>query len=118
MSALAHTELHFLLDDQGSLIVYQESGAPWAGVLAFSSEPRAREFLRQSNLAAAEIAAIATSDRDAIAELIKNLKPRAIRNLLLDLDYRTGRCTRVEFEGEALGAAADHQFEPNNRRRG
>jgi hypothetical protein len=104
------TELHFLLDSGGALIVFQEKEASWAGVLAFSSEARAREFLRQSNLEAAEIAAIASGDRAGIAQLIMLVKPRAVRNLLLDLDYATGKCIRVEFQGDALGAAVEHQF--------
>jgi hypothetical protein len=104
------TELHFLLDRAGALIVFQEKDASWAGVLAFSSEARAREFLRQSNLEAEEIAAIASGDRAGIAQLIMLVKPRAVRNLLLDLDYATGKCIRVEFEGDALGAAVEHQF--------
>jgi hypothetical protein len=104
------TELHFLLDRAGALIVFQEKEASWAGVLAFSSESRAREFLRQSNLEAEEIASIATGDRAGIAQLITLVKPRAVRNLLLDLDYASGKCIRVEFQGDALGAAAQHQF--------
>ena len=35
-------EFHFLLDSAGALIVFQETAAPWASVLAFSSEDRAR----------------------------------------------------------------------------
>lgn len=116
MSPPADKELHFLLDDAGALIAYQETGASWAGVLAFSSEDRAREFARTANLAAAEIAAIATGDPAAVAALVRSVKPRAIRNLLLDLDYATGRCTQVEFEGDALGAAAPRQFTPRGHR--
>lgn len=112
MSAELPSELHFLLDSAGALIVFQETDASWTGVLAFSSEARAREFLRQSNLDAAEIAAIATGDRAGIAQLIALVKRRAVRNLLLDLDYATGACTRIEFEGDALGRASDHQFSP------
>ena len=36
MSALAAKELHLLLDSSGALIVYQEEGTHWAGVLGFS----------------------------------------------------------------------------------
>jgi hypothetical protein len=104
------SELHFLLDGAGALIVFQEKDASWAGVLAFSSEDRAREFLRQSKLEAAEIAAIATGDRAGVAQLIALVKRRAVRNLLLDLDYATGKCIRVEFQGDALGGGASHQF--------
>ena len=109
---IAPSELHFLLDQHGALIVYQQKDASWAGALAFSSELRAQEFLSRTKLEASEIAAIATADADAIAALIQSLKPRAVRNLLLDLDYQTGRCTRIEFDGLALGAAVEHQFEP------
>jgi len=112
VSALQHNELHFLLDQRGSLIVYQENTASWVGALAFSSEERARQFLRDSKLDASEIAAIDTGDPDALAALIGSLKPRAVRNLLLDLDYRTGHCTRIEFDGVGLGAPLEHQFKP------
>jgi hypothetical protein len=110
LSAQLPDELHFLLDSAGALIVFQEKEASWAGVLAFSSEERAREFLRQSDLEAAEIAAIASGDRAGIAQLVAMVKRRAIRNLLLDLDYTSGKCTRIEFAGDALGSATEHQF--------
>jgi hypothetical protein len=42
MSAIAAKQLHLLLDRAGALIVYQEEGTHWAGVLGFSSEERAR----------------------------------------------------------------------------
>src|SRR4029077_7045201 len=58
LSALAAKELHLLLDSSGALIVYQEEGTHWAGVLGFSSEARAREFVAASHLDAAETAAI------------------------------------------------------------
>jgi hypothetical protein len=110
LSAQLPDELHFLLDSAGALIVFQEKEASWAGVLAFSSEERAREFLRTSNLEAAEIAAIASGDRAGIAQLVAMVKRRAIRNLLLDLDYTSGKCLRIEFAGDALGPAIEHQF--------
>jgi len=105
-------EFHFLLDSSGALIVFQETGSSWANVLAFSTENRAREFIRQSKLEVAEIAAIAASDRDEMAKLIRSVKPRAVRNLLLDLDYASGDCLAVEFEGEALGIARDYRLSP------
>jgi hypothetical protein len=105
-------ELHFLLDSTGALIVFQETGSPWANVLAFSTENRAREFIRQSRLEVAEIAAIAASDGGEIAKLIRSVKPRAVRNLLLDLDYASGACRAVEFEGDALGIARDFRLSP------
>lgn len=96
-------ELHFLLDRSGALIAFQTTGASWAAVLAFSSEARAQEFVRQSKLDAAEIAAINTGDTDAVGELVRSVKRRAIRNLLLDLDYATGRGIAIDFLGDALG---------------
>ncbi len=105
-------EFHFLLDSAGALIVFQETGAPWASVLAFSSEDRAREFIRSSKLEVAEIAALDSGDRDAIAELIRNVKRRAVRNLLLDLDYASGDCVALEFEGDALGVEHSHRLTP------
>ncbi|HZC45385.1 MAG TPA: hypothetical protein VE243_02855 [Candidatus Acidoferrum sp.] len=112
MSSSIPTEIHLLLDSAGALIVFQEKGATWAGVLAFSSEDKAREFCRTSNLDAAEIAAISTADSDAVASLIASIKRRAIRNLLLDLDYKTGLCTQIDFDGDTFGLATSRQFTP------
>ena len=112
MSSSLPKELHLLLDSAGALIVFQEKSATWAGVLAFSSEDRAREFCRTSNLDAAEVAAISTADPDAVATLIASIKRRAIRNVLLDLDYKTGACTQIDFEGDAFGNAVSRQFTP------
>jgi hypothetical protein len=106
-------EFHFLLDSSGALIVFQETGAPWASVLAFSNEDRAREFIEQSKLEVAEIAALAAADRVEMTGLIRTLKPRAVRNLLLDLDYATGECLAIEFDGDALGLARPHRLSPN-----
>lgn len=105
-------EFHFLLDASGALVVFQPKGASWAGVVAFSSEERAREFIRASGVDAREIAVIASRDSDSIAELVRNLKRRAVRNLLLDLDYASGECIAIEFEGDSLGIAHPHRFVP------
>jgi hypothetical protein len=107
-------ELHLLLDSAGALIVFQEKGATWAGVLAFSSEDKAREFCRTSNLDAAEVAAISADDTNAVATLITSIKRRAIRNVLLDLDYKTGACTQIDFDGDSFGSLAPRQFTPHN----
>ncbi len=112
MSSSLPKELHLLLDSAGAVIVFQEKGATWAGVLAFSSEEKAREFCRTSNLDAAEVAAISADDTQAVATLIASIKRRAIRNVLLDLDYKTGACTQIDFEGDAFGAIAPRQFTP------
>ena len=112
MSELIPKEIHLLLDSAGALIVFQEKGAPWAGVLAFTSEDKAREFCARSHLDAAEIGAISTDDREAVAGLISSIKRRAIRNLLLDLDYQTGSCTQIDFDGDAFGPATARQFTP------
>jgi hypothetical protein len=112
VSASLPKELHLLLDSAGALIVFQEKGATWAGVLAFSSENNAREFCRTSNLDAAEIAALSTDDAQAVAGLIASIKRRAIRNLLLDLDYKTGACTQIDFDGDSFGTVAPRQFTP------
>jgi hypothetical protein len=106
------SELYFLLDARGALIVYQENETSWVGVLAFSSEARAREFADASKLEVCEIAAIAAADRDALSALVRQVKTRAVRNLLLDLDYRSGGCTMVEFEGDGLGPSRQWQFTP------
>lgn len=109
------TELYFLLDAHGSLIVYQEKDTSWLGVLAFSSAAKAREFINASKLDVADLAAISARDRESIAGLITQVKRRAARNLLLDLDYQSGNCTMVEFEGDALGASRPWQFTPKTR---
>ena len=105
-------EFHFLIDAAGALIVFQETGAAWASVLAFSSEKLAREFLERSNLEVSEIGALDESDVGAIANLIRAVKPRAVRNILLDLDYATGECVAIEFEGDELGIERAHRLTP------
>jgi hypothetical protein len=112
VSSSVPKELHLLLDSSGALIVFQEKGATWAGVLAFSNEDKASEFCRISNLDAAEVASILTDDHQAVAGLIASIKRRAIRNLLLDLDYKTGACTQIDFDGESFGTAVPRQFTP------
>jgi hypothetical protein len=113
LSALAAKELHLLLDAAGALIVYQEEGAHWAGVLGFSSEARAREFVAASHLDAAETAAIDPADAAQVASLIEAVKRRAVRYLLLDLAWRTGECVQVEFDGLGFGAARERRFTPH-----
>ncbi|HTT77077.1 MAG TPA: hypothetical protein VMF50_14000 [Candidatus Binataceae bacterium] len=105
-------ELHFLLDREGALIAFQEKDHSWAGALAFSSEDLARRLADQSRLEAAEIAVIDTGDHASVAALITTLKRRPIRYLLLDLDYQTGQCRQVDFEGDSFGAITSRQFTP------
>ena len=109
-------ELHFLLDSGGALIVFEEKDTAWAGVLAFSSEESARAFCRISKVEVAEVAAIETADRDSIAALIREVKRRAVRYVLLDLDYHSGRCVQIDFEGDALGSSRERQFSPREHR--
>jgi len=106
------SELYFLLDARGALVVYQENETSWVGVLAFSSEPRAHEFINASRLEVSEIASISVADRESVAGLIGQVKKRAVRNLLLDLDYHSGACTMVEFAGDALGPSRQWHFAP------
>ena len=113
MSAPLASEIHLLLDSAGALIVYQEEGAHWAGVLGFSSQARAREFVAASHLEAAEMGAIDPADAAQVASLIEAVKLRAVRYLLLDLDWRTGTCVQVEFEGNAFGPARERQLTPH-----
>ncbi len=113
LNALAAKELHLLLDSAGALIVYQEEGTHWAGVLGFSSEERAREFVAASHLDAAETAAIDPADPAQVASLVNAVKQRAVRYLLLDLDWRSGECVQVEFEGNSFGASRERQFTPH-----
>jgi hypothetical protein len=107
----APAELHFLLDRAGAVIAFQEKEQSWAGALAFSNEETARRFIAASRVEVAEIASIAADDQEGIAGLIAALKKRPIRYLLLDLDYRTGACRQVEFEGNRLGKSLARQFE-------
>ncbi len=112
MSALGCDELYFLIDSAGALSAYQEKDVSWAGLLAFSSEDRARDFCRESGSEAREIVALPVSDRASLAALIGEVKTRAIRYLLLDLDYRHGRCLQVEFEGDGFGEVSERRFVP------
>ncbi len=111
------TEIHFLLDGGGSIVVYQEKDTSWLGVLAFSSEANARAFVEASKLQVSEIVAIAASDAASIAALIAQVKKRMVRNLLLDLDYASGECIVVEFEGDRLGPTRSWRFEPRHQSR-
>jgi hypothetical protein len=115
LSAFPPKELHLLLDSSGALIVYQEEGAHWAGVLAFSSASRATEFVAASNLEAAETGVIDPGEISQVSSLIQAVKPRAVRYLLLDLDWRTGECVQVDFEGNSWGAARECRFTPRGR---
>jgi hypothetical protein len=110
VNALGLKELHFLLDAGGALIAFQEKEQSWAGALAFSSEDLARRFIAISRLQVAEIASLATDDRASIAALIATMKQRPIRYALLDLDYHSGHCTQIDFEGDGFGAATERQF--------
>jgi hypothetical protein len=116
LSAPDPTQFHFLLDRTGSLIVYEEKDTAWTGLLAFSSEDLARAFCRVSKLDIAEIASLRADDSESIAALIREVKRRAVRFMLLDLDYRTGHCTQIEFEGESLGSRRERQFTPRTVR--
>jgi hypothetical protein len=115
VSTLACQELYFLLDSGGAIIAYQEKEQSWAGALAFSSEEGARKFVELSRLDAAEIAAVAADDHASIAALTAAMKRRPIRYVLLDLDYHTGKCQQVDFEGDGLGAVKERQFTADHR---
>lgn len=110
------SEIYFLLDRAGSLVVYQEKDTSWLGVLAFSNESNARGFVAASKLDVSDVVAIAASDAESIAGLIGQVKKRLVRNLLLDLNYTSGECTIVEFEGDRLGPTRKWQFEPRHRK--
>jgi hypothetical protein len=111
------SEIYFLLDGGGSLVVYQEKDTSWLGVLAFSSETNARAFVEASKLDVSDVVAIATSDKASIAGLIAQVKKRLVRNLLLDLDFATGECTIVEFDGDHFGPTRRWRFEPRHKSR-
>ena len=110
MNALDCNELNFLLDREGAIIAFQEKEQSWAGALVFSSEALARRFIAASRLEVAEVAAVASNDRESVAALIAAMKKRPIRYLLLDLDYHSGACRQVDFEGANLGAVTSRQF--------
>ena len=42
--------------------------------------------------------------------LIAAMKRRPIRYALLDLDYHSGHCTQIDFEGDGFGATTERQF--------
>jgi hypothetical protein len=104
-------DLYFLLDRNGALVAYRENVAPWAAVVAFSSEDEVSRFRRESGCDA-EIVAVAHGDEASLRSMINQMKNRGIRYLLLDLDYRRGNCTRYEFEGDWFGGSRPYQFRP------
>ncbi len=104
-------DLYFLLDRNGAVVAYRETVAPWAAVVAFSSEQEAQRFCRDSGCEA-EIVAVAAGDEQSLRAMITQMKSGGIRYLLLDLDYRRGACTRYEFEGDWFGPSRPHQFRP------
>ena len=110
MKSLALKELHFLLDADGALIAFQEKDQSWAGALVFSSEELARRFIELSHLEVREIASLATDDSERIAALIAAMKRGPKRYALLDLDYHSGACKQVDFEGDRFGTATARQF--------
>jgi hypothetical protein len=110
LKSLALKELHFLIDAEGALIAFQEKDQSWAGALVFSSEELARRFIGLSHLDVSEIASLATDDRTNIAALIAAMKRRPIRYALLDLDYHTGACKQIDFDGDNFGATTERQF--------
>lgn len=110
MNVLNCDELNILLDREGAIIAFQEKDQSWAGALVFSSEALAYRFIAASRLDVAEVATIANDDRDSIAALIAAVKKRPIRYLLLDLDYQTGACRQIDFDGAKLGAVTPRQF--------
>jgi hypothetical protein len=110
VNTLDYPELHFLLDSAGAIIAFQEKDESWAGALAFSSEENARRFAQQSRLEVEEIAAIASDDSASIAALVVALKRRPIRYVLLDLDYQSGKCRQVDFEGDGFGQVKERQI--------
>ncbi len=117
MNPIDCRELHFLLDPDGAIIAYQEKDQSWAGALAFSREELARNFLQVSRLEASEIVSIDLDDSLNLRALIATLKRRPIRYLLLDLDYHTGACRQVDFDGDTLGAVRERQFTATNHER-
>jgi hypothetical protein len=110
VNSLDCRELNFLLDREGGIIAFQEKEQSWAGALVFSSEELAHRFIAASRLEVAEVAAVASDDHESIAGLITAMKKRPIRYLLLDLDYRTGECRQVDFDGARLGVVTPRQF--------
>jgi hypothetical protein len=111
-SAFEYSELCFLADESGSLIGYQETGASWTSLLAFSSEQKALQFRRDSGLSKCAVLALDLSDTSNLQALIAQVKRRAVRSLLLDLDFHSGRCSEVGFIGKSLTAPIDRQLTP------
>jgi hypothetical protein len=115
MADFPTTELHFLLRPDGSLVAYREDGSSWAAIVAFSSADLASTFCRDSGINDAQIAAVDPTDSQSIAALVGQIKMSAIRFILLDLDYRSGRSVRIQLEADRLGERSDYQVTPARR---
>jgi hypothetical protein len=63
-------DLYFVLDREGALVAYREKLAPWAGVVAFTSEEAAAQFCRDSACQGCEIAAVTAGDEASLRAII------------------------------------------------
>lgn len=111
MGAPECPQLHLVLDRDGAVMAFRESLMPWAGMVAFTSEAGALKFCRDSGIAGAQVAAVDMSDEASLRALIAQVKPKGIRHLLLDLDYKDGSCVQYEFEADWFGASRPHRFQ-------
>jgi hypothetical protein len=110
VTAVPWSRLYFISDSGSGLIAFQETRSAWAGVLAFSDQSRAEKFRSERALKETEIVGIDTSDTDSIAALIAKVKKRSVRCLMIDLDYKTGCYSQVEFVGDRLGDVSQRQL--------
>ena len=110
MTAVSWPRLYFISDSSSGLVAFQETRSAWAGVLAFSDVARAEQFRSERALKETEIVGIETSDTGSIAALIAKVKKRSVRCLMVDLDYKTGRYSQIEFVGDRLGDVSERQL--------
>ncbi len=108
-------ELCFLADEAGALIAYQETGASWTSLLAFSDEEKALEFRRRGGLVNCAVVAIDLADEASVRALITQVKRRAVRSLLLDLNFDSGHCQEVELIGQAFANPTERRLAPKAR---
>lgn len=112
MGAPECPQLHLILDRNGAVIAFRENLMPWAGMVAFGSEAAALKFCRDSGATEVQVAAVDMSDEASVRALINQVKPKGIRYLLFDLDYKDGSCVQYEFDGDWFGPSRPYRFQP------
>jgi hypothetical protein len=111
-AAFDSDELCFLADESGALVAYQETGASWISLLAFTTEKKALQFRQDSGLSRCAIVGLDLADTSSMQALIAQAKRQTVRSLLVDLDFHTGRCREVGFVGLSLATPTERQLAP------